>query len=401
MTWDGTRHLGGAGSRLTEEVASTAGELDELLDRRRSLLLLLERASLLRGIADSARRAGRLDISMIGDPQDGDAITLRGHVGVEHDGLRDLLVPKGMGLGGKVAALMRPAWVPDYVSSTAITHEFDIPVSRERLQAMIGLPMAVDGQLMGVLYAAMRQPARFGDDVIDELQRIADQGAEQVFLANRVEHRAESAAAAERSRIAAGLHDSVGAMLFSTGAELRALQDDPQVSPDIIARLRDIEQRVAETASLFRESLAALDETEPHIQLSATLVADCRDFESRTGVHARFVAVNEVPTPSTACTNALVALVREALLNVEKHAKASSVVVSLAAGDTGLTLVVADDGLGRACGPGDDEQAPEQPWSSGVGLRNARERLERLGGELSVVDNEDGGITVRAQVPTW
>jgi signal transduction histidine kinase len=55
--------------------------------------------------------------------------------------------------------------------------------------------------------------------------------------------------------------------------------------------------------------------------------------------------------------------------------------------DSGLALSIADDGVGWA----EQEQ--------GVGLRAMRERVEEVGGTVSVVVNEDGGLTVRIWVP--
>lgn len=385
------------------DASAAGGALQVLLGERRSLLLLLDRVSLLRKISDAARHAGDLDVSMVGDPCGRDAIILRGHVGIHHDGLRELCVPKGHGLGGKVSALLRPEWVPDYVSSSTITHDFDRPVSQERLRAMVALPMVADGQFVGVLYGGLRHQTTYGDAVISRLQRVADEGAAQLYVACRLDERTESAVTAERSRIAADLHDSVGAMLFSAGAELRALRTDPAASPDLVSRLREIERQLAEVASLFRQSLAALDDAAPRFQLTATLVEDCRTFESRTGVRTRCVVVTALPELPADHTVALVGLAREALLNVEKHAAARSVVVSLAVLDGQVTLAVADDGTGwdreADLSSRSDAQPSQRPWSSRIGLRAARERLERVGGSLSVVDNEDGGITVRAQVP--
>ncbi|WP_326598992.1 GAF domain-containing sensor histidine kinase [Streptomyces sp. NBC_01803] len=371
----------------------TSGALDELIDERHQLALLLDRVALLRRVADAAREAGGVDIGMVGDPGGGDEVVLRGLVGVERECLRDLVVPRGLGLGGKAAALLRPVWVQDYVLSGTITHDFDAPVTEEGLRALLALPMRFGEQFTGVLYVGLRRPARFGDDAITRLQRIADEGAERFFVADRLEERTEAAVAAERARIAAGLHDSVGAMLFTAGAELRDLRTDPGLSPQVTARLRSVERRIAEAASLFRESLAGMDDTAPRQELHATLVADCKVFGERTGIVARCVVVTPVPELDAGRRGALVGVAREALLNVEKHARASSVVVSLAGIDGGVSLAVADDGVGW----NDDSRDPAV--SSGRGLPMARERLERLGGSLSVVSDEDGGLTVRGWLP--
>jgi signal transduction histidine kinase len=89
-------------------------------------------------------------------------------------------------------------------------------------------------------------------------------------------------------------------------------------------------------------------------------------------------------------TNALAAAAREALLNVEKHARAESVMVSVFPSGGGATVAVYDDGVGPP------EAGDAQP---GLGLTAAAERLGRVGGRLTVGRNDDGGMTVRAWVP--
>jgi hypothetical protein len=78
----------------------TVNALDQLLGEQRSLLVLLDRAALFRKVSAAARLAGELDVAMVGDACGGGAIVLRGHVGLRSDGLRELLVPSGRGLGG-------------------------------------------------------------------------------------------------------------------------------------------------------------------------------------------------------------------------------------------------------------------------------------------------------------
>jgi signal transduction histidine kinase len=74
-----------------------------------------------------------------------------------------------------------------------------------------------------------------------------------------------------------------------------------------------------------------------------------------------------------------------------------------ASGD-GLAVAVADDGLGwceaaeQAAATCRSDHAVNEN-STGIGLRAAHDRLARLGGTLSVVGNEDGGITMRAWIP--
>jgi signal transduction histidine kinase len=81
---------------------------------------------------------------------------------------------------------------------------------------------------------------------------------------------------------------------------------------------------------------------------------------------------------------------REALLNIEKHAKASSVVVTLGGDDDGVAMVVTDDGVGLRQQPGPDR---------GIGLDCIVERLQRVGGTGMLTAGDDGGCMIRAWVP--
>jgi signal transduction histidine kinase len=78
-------------------------------------------------------------------------------------------------------------------------------------------------------------------------------------------------------------------------------------------------------------------------------------------------------------------VVQEALANVDKHAGAGAVSVLVEYSDTALRLVVRDDGRGFTPGP-----------TSGVGLATMRERVESVGGTLSVTSAPGAGTTVTA-----
>jgi signal transduction histidine kinase len=83
----------------------------------------------------------------------------------------------------------------------------------------------------------------------------------------------------------------------------------------------------------------------------------------------------------------VLAVLREALTNVGKHARASQVVITIAAGEE-LRLVVADDGVGIR-----DAKA------AGLGLKNLRQRAERLGGDVELGTSREGGTRLTWHVP--
>ncbi|MGH8861772.1 MAG: GAF domain-containing sensor histidine kinase [Jatrophihabitantaceae bacterium] len=389
--------------------------LDELIDEHQDVAGLLDRSSVLRETSRRVRDRTRLDLGYAAQLEDPDLMVIRGWSGATGTRLRNLEVPRGLGLGGKSLALVRPVWVPDYCASAQITHEFDAVIRSERIGAMAAVPLVRGDQVLGVIYAARRGAGDIGDVVVGQMEELAGTSAAALHLAARVHGQATVALAAERRRIAVALHDSVGAMLFSLGAEVRDLQADALEAPALLARLRSVESRISETAAVFRESLAVLDVVQPTQALTAALRGDSDAFARRTGVTTRCVALTDVPALDDAHRAAIVAVVREALVNVEKHANASSVVVSVAATAGGVAVAVADDGQGwpeageraaaeqlaaraRTAGP-DGCPRPVTGTSSGIGLTASYDRLARVGGSMSIVGNEDGGLTMRAWVP--
>jgi signal transduction histidine kinase len=90
-----------------------------------------------------------------------------------------------------------------------------------------------------------------------------------------------------------------------------------------------------------------------------------------------------------AMADQLVAVVREAVTNVVRHAGATQVQIDLAVTDDHLELRVTDDGAGL----------PEQLRAEGHGLRNLRARAKRLSGEMLVESGPSGGTVLVWRVP--
>lgn len=89
-------------------------------------------------------------------------------------------------------------------------------------------------------------------------------------------------------------------------------------------------------------------------------------------------------------SEALYLAAQEALVNVARHSGAALVVVRLGSDDAQYLLTVTDDGRGFAAGGG---------GSFGHGLRGARERMEALGGGMTLDAPPGGGTEVRCACP--
>ena len=369
--------------------ADTLADLDEDYTE---VLRLLDRRTAYRSILEHLPDEIGLDVAWIGELDHTGNLVLAHSVRTCTDAIDGLVVPPGIGLGGRILQTGRSDWVPDYTIDADLINPFVAQVEREGLKGVVAVPLVHAGRIYGVLYGADRAETSYSDLTLEALEAAAARATSAAVVAERARHSAEIAVHEERRRLAMQLHDTVGAMLFTIGAGVRQLGDDLAHHPDLQARLGTIERQAADAAAVFRESLQALHAPPEALALAVALRADCRAFEERTGLPVRLLVLDDLPPLHSARTTALVAAVREALLNVEKHAHASSVLVSVFRTRDGATVAVNDDGIGppaRRDGPG-----------GGLGLTAATERLSRVGGYLTIGRNDDGGGTVRAWVPT-
>lgn len=94
-------------------------------------------------------------------------VVLDEFVGTITDGLRNLRITVGYGVGGQALGLGRPVSVRDYPRAQGITHHYDTPVQTEGLRAMFAVPVRVHNGPSGLVYGAYRRPGPVGDGAID------------------------------------------------------------------------------------------------------------------------------------------------------------------------------------------------------------------------------------------
>jgi signal transduction histidine kinase len=102
------------------------------------------------------------------------------------------------------------------------------------------------------------------------------------------------------------------------------------------------------------------------------------------------LTLSDEPTVPMPVKEALYRIAQEALHNVVKHARASTVRVRLSSSADHLTLEIGDDGVGF-------DPAGEFPGH--LGLRSMRERMAGLGGSLTIESTPGQGTRTRAVVP--
>ena len=209
----------------------------------------------------------------------------------------------------------------------------------------------------------------------------------RAYLAQVMRHRL-----GERARIARDIHDTllqgvIGLSLVLDSAEQGTA--DPEMRRTLTNALKQIDHLVADTRLAMLEMRPAGLERR---RLAEALVDFSSSIESR--FHLKCSVQIDVPVAMIAdpVESELFRIAQEATMNAVRHAKASSVHLALEIQRRWVTLCVEDDGCGF------DPAGP----SSGSGLRNIRERAERLGGTAAISSSSNGGtkITVRFPIPS-
>ena len=246
------------------------------------------------------------------------------------------------------------------------------------------VPLVAHQAVVGLL-AVVREPggAPFVADDVRVVTSFAGTAALAVEFARSAGDRQRLALLEDRTRIAEDLHDLVIQRLFAVGLGLQALSgrvgpDGPRQKlasfiDDIDATIRSIRQTIFSlqeppdrATGLRGEVLRVVAEAVPALGFEPELT---------------FEGPLDSTVPETSVPEVL-AVLREALSNVARHARASTAAVTLTADPQRwrLTLVVQDDGVGPGAG--------DVP---GLGTATMAARARRLGGACRLEPGEQGG----------
>ena len=197
----------------------------------------------------------------------------------------------------------------------------------------------------------------------------------------------------ERGRVARELHDGISQILVSVrytleAARKRLERGDARASQNIDSGIDALGGAIQEVRRISRDLRpGVLDD----LGLGPALKALIEDFGQRNNIATEFSTVvfrNRLDEESKI---ALYRVAQEALTNVERHAGASQVTLSLEGNRRGAKMCIADDGRGLTDQRNGDPRA-------GLGLRNMQERVEKLNGTLRVLSSRKGTV-IEAQVP--
>lgn len=196
--------------------------------------------------------------------------------------------------------------------------------------------------------------------------------------------RADKAILLERERIARQLHDGIAQSLFLLSVKMHKMEgENPALKNESFQGLKETIRRVHDDV---RQSISNLRYPPSSVASSAwseTVKGLIAEFEKETGVKvsSRWELEEKALSPKDKVE--IFACLREALMNIRKHAQAQHASIRLVPERKGWCLTVEDDGRGF---DGDPFRHPDR-----FGLRMMRERAEEMGWQFEI--ERSGGLT--------
>lgn len=187
-----------------------------------------------------------------------------------------------------------------------------------------------------------------------------------------------------RRRIERNLHDGIQQRLLALALNLRAVTTQSALPPEAVARLDEVAlglEDVLEEVRIFSQGL------HPALLSRAGLAASVRELARRSPVPVRLRIAPGLRRFAEPVEIGVYYVVSEALANVAKHARATEVTVAIDADDTAVWASVTDDGAGGAT------------LADGSGLIGLVDRVEALGGRLTLDSPRGHGTALSIQLP--
>jgi signal transduction histidine kinase len=193
----------------------------------------------------------------------------------------------------------------------------------------------------------------------------------------------------ERTRLARELHDHIGQSVVYLGFELDRLvqmSGGRAVQRDLLSLRGDVRNLVEELRDMLVDLRCDVSETRDVESVLASLL-DRVNRRRRVTVTLTSDVAARLPLP---VEREFWRVAREAVMNAERHSRASMVSVLWACSPEGAVLEVSDDGVGLPAG--------KAAGVSGYGLLGMRERADSVGAQLEITSGPDKGTTVRMRM---
>ena len=366
-------------------VAEGMRDILNIINSNRSLDAILDFI-----VAQAARLLGTESIAIFGYQPDEGLLTVQTATGLEDAMIRGFEIRAGRGVVGRALIERRPAIVSNLSGIYLEPNDPQYPIVerwKRKFTALLAVPMIARDQIYGEMVLYYPQHREFDNEELQLVISVCDQAALAIENGRLRAQAAQTAVAAERSRLARELHDAVTQTLFSASliAEVlpRLWERDREEG---LRRLTDLRQltrgALAEMRTLLLELRPA---TLTEVELRELLRQLCEALTGRARIPVLLdVAGTSRPLPPDVQI-AFYRVAQEALNNIFKHAEASEVRLRLEYRAEAITLTITDNGCGFD---------PRCVSAESLGLKIMRERAEGIGASFELSNPPEGGTRV-------
>jgi PAS domain S-box-containing protein len=382
-------------AEMEQRVESRTQTLAALLEVSRSVASTLELAPVLRLILDHLESlVGYTGASVLS--LDKGQITVLDYRGPtpRREVVREVYEPEQRAIFNQIAE-MHVAVILDDVHddsplAAAIQERFGerIRTIYPYMRSWMSIPLVVKDNAIGLISMQSSQPGYYTERSARIATAIAALAAIALENARLYEQAQDRAALDERQRLARELHDSVSQALY--GIALGARTARTLLDRDPAQAAEPLDYMLALTDTAMEEMRALILELRPESLEREGLASALRKLAEATQHRQRLIVQAHIcnePAIALEAKQAFYRIAQEALHNIIKHANATTIDLTLETAPDAVTLTVADDGAGFD---------PDASFPGHLGLRSMRERMARLGGDLTITSAPGQGATIRA-----
>lgn len=313
----------------------------------------------------------------------------------------------GEGIAGTAAQRGEPIYVDNISEDPRLTRSV---VIKEGLRAFASVPLISKNQVLGVMNVASYTLRRFTPEDVQLLSSIGNQIAVAIESARLYEelqqkqemrgellHLVISTQEEERRRIARGLHDETSQALTSLAVKLEAVAGTlPPDAEQTKAKLKEIQSIALGTLGEIHNVIYELRPTLlDDLGLIPAIKWHAENYLETAGIKAHLETAGQERRLPPEIETALFRIVQEATTNTVRHAHARSASISLEFEESSVAVHIEDDG--RGFDP--NEVAKAKDSGRGLGLLSMKERVEHLGGVLSIMSEPGKGTQIQIEIP--
>ncbi len=396
-------------ARLDDDADRRQREAEILAGLAQTIGATLDVDMVLQQAVQAAWQLSESDLAQIAlrDP-DSDTMRVRYGAGEAlrrvYEGFR---IERGKGIGGLAWERGWPVRTDNRLGDPWISRDYDRAAREDGIVTTLVVPILIENEVAGLLYANNRSPRPFTDNDEVVLGRLATYAAIAIHnaqLFQRAQSASERLAAlsrrlievqeAERRHLARELHDDLGQALTVLGLNLVRLREGlgARQSEQLDESLEIVNRLIEQVRN------RSLD-LHPSVLDDLGLVPALEWYVERQARAGGFAATVSAEPPDlrwpVEIERVCFRVAQEALTNVVRHARARTVRVELHPTPSGLLLGICDDGVGF-----DVEAARRHATYGGsLGLVGMQERAELAGGRLTIASVPGSGTLVEASFP--